>query len=97
MKLGRIAQQAKRMIDKRGGTEALKQDARELQDIAKGKGTVQEKAKRAANALKEPGSRPSTDGPPLDESEVRSGGTHPDDGSHTPPGSTGKTPPPSAG
>lgn len=95
MKFSRIARQAKRLIDQRGGTDALKEDARELQNIAKGPGTMQEKAKRAKDALKEPGADRSGP-PPVDESEVRSSGTHEDDHSHTPPASTGKTPPPRA-
>ncbi len=55
MKLGRLAQVAKQQIDKRGGTEALKRDAEELRNIAKGPGSAGDKAKRAADALKEPG------------------------------------------
>ena len=55
MKLGRLAQVAKQQIDKRGGNEALKQDAEELRNIAKGSGSAGDKAKRAADALKEPG------------------------------------------
>ena len=55
MKLGRLAQMAKQQIDKRGGTEALKQDAQQLSKIAKGPGSAGDKAKRAADALKEPG------------------------------------------
>lgn len=55
MNFKKLQEQAKKMIDQRGGTDALKQDAQELQNIAKGKGTISEKAKRAADALKEPG------------------------------------------
>ena len=33
----------------------LKQDAEELKDIARGRGNTQDKAKRAAEALKDPG------------------------------------------
>jgi hypothetical protein len=51
----RVAGQAKQMIDKRGGSESLKEDADELRDIAEGPGTLSEKAKRAAEALREPG------------------------------------------
>ena len=46
---------AKQMIDKRGGTESLKADAEELRNIAKGPGSVTDKAKRAGEALKDPG------------------------------------------
>jgi len=57
MKLGRLAQMAKQQIDRRGGTEALKQDAQQLSKIAKGPGSAGDKAKRAAEALKDPGGR----------------------------------------
>ena len=33
--------QAKKLVDKRGGTDALKEDAGELKDIAGGKGGLQ--------------------------------------------------------
>ena len=55
--LGKLADQAKRIVDQRGGVEALKEDARELRDIARGEGSAKEKAKRAAEALKDPGAR----------------------------------------
>lgn len=55
MDFKKLSKQARKMIDQRGGTDALKQDAKELQRIAKGKGSVSEKAKRAADALKTPG------------------------------------------
>jgi hypothetical protein len=54
MNLGRLAKVAKQQIDKRGGTEALKQDANQLRDIANGPGSAGDKAKRAADALKDP-------------------------------------------
>ena len=60
MDFKRITQQAKRMIDKRGGTDALKQDLSELKDVATSKGTVKEKAKAAADALKQPGTHEKT-------------------------------------
>jgi hypothetical protein len=53
--LGRLAKRAKDMADKRGGSDALKGDAEELKDVAKGKGSIKDKAKAAAAALKEPG------------------------------------------
>ena len=52
-----LSQRAKRLIDKRGGTDSLKQDAAELGDIARGKGSVSDKAKAATDALKQPGDR----------------------------------------
>jgi hypothetical protein len=51
----RVADQARLVINKRGGTESLKEDADELRDIAEGPGTLSDKAKRAAEAVREPG------------------------------------------
>ena len=51
----KLGQQAKSVVDKRGGTDALKEDASELAGIAKGKGSLADKAKAAAAALKDPG------------------------------------------
>ena len=58
MNLKRLSEQAKRLIDKRGGSDSLKEDATELRDIARGKGSMSDKAKAAADAVKEPGARP---------------------------------------
>jgi hypothetical protein len=55
MKLGKLADKAKDMVDKRGGTESLKGDAQELKEIAGGKGSLKDKAKAAGQALKKPG------------------------------------------
>jgi hypothetical protein len=55
MNLKSLQHKAKQMLDKRGGTDSLKADAAELKDIAKGPGSFSEKAKRAGDALKEPG------------------------------------------
>ena len=63
MRLNDLMNRAKRIVDQRGGTDALKEDAQELKDIASGKGTTQEKAKRAAEALKEPGAPGGPDRP----------------------------------
>jgi hypothetical protein len=51
----KIADKAKDQVDKRGGSEAAKEDAGELKQIAKGKGSLKDKAKAAGKALKEPG------------------------------------------
>ena len=51
----RLADQAKKIVDKRGGTESLKEDADELKDIATGEGSMKDKAKAAGQAIKEPG------------------------------------------
>jgi hypothetical protein len=55
MNLGQIASKAKQLVDKRGGSDSLKQDADELKDIASGSGSLSDKAKAAAEAIKEPG------------------------------------------
>jgi hypothetical protein len=55
MKLNQLFKRAKKVVDDRGGTDALKQDAQELADIAKGRGSTGDKAKAAAEALKDPG------------------------------------------
>ena len=51
----KLADKASGVVQKRGGTKSLEEDAGELADIAKGGGTLSEKAKEAAKALKEPG------------------------------------------
>ena len=58
MNIGKLARLGKKVADKRGGVEGLKDDAAELSQIAKGEGGFKEKAKRAAEALKEPGAKP---------------------------------------
>jgi hypothetical protein len=57
--LKRIAEKARQQVDKRGGTEALKEDAEQLKKIAKSEGSLRDKAKAAGEALKEPGARES--------------------------------------
>ena len=60
MDFKKLTSKAKDAIDKRGGTDALKADAEELKKIAKGNGSLTDKAKAAAAALKEPGTGKST-------------------------------------
>ena len=55
MDLNRLFRRAKKEIDDRGGTGALKEDAEELASVAKGPGSISDKAKEAADALKDPG------------------------------------------
>ena len=57
MDFKRLSQQAKRLIDRRGGSKSLKEDADELRDIARGEGSLSDKAKAAADAIKEPGAK----------------------------------------
>jgi hypothetical protein len=58
-----ITDKAKEAVEKRGGTESLKQDASEIKDIFKGEGTLKDKARAAASAVKDPGSRGEAAGP----------------------------------
>lgn len=55
MNLKQLTDRAKNLFTKRGGTDALKEDAQELKDIAKGEGSVKDKAKAAGEAIKDPG------------------------------------------
>ena len=55
--LKRVADKAKDQVEKRGGGDALKEDAAELKSIAKGKGSIKDKAKAAGKALKDPGTK----------------------------------------
>jgi hypothetical protein len=69
MDLKGLQRKAKQLIDRRGGTDSLKADAEELKDIAKGPGSVADKAKRAGEALKDPGAK-GTDAPPPPQSSA---------------------------
>ncbi|MFN8162562.1 MAG: hypothetical protein U0R26_01790 [Solirubrobacterales bacterium] len=55
MKLKRLFDKARKTVDERGGVESLKADAEELKEVATGKGSLADKAKGAAAAIKEPG------------------------------------------
>jgi hypothetical protein len=55
MKLSNMFNRAKQEVDKRGGVDALKEDAGELRGIAKQKGSLGDKAKAAGEAIKDPG------------------------------------------
>jgi hypothetical protein len=57
MDLKRLTNRAKDLVEKRGGADSAKQDAAELKDIASGKGSLKEKAKAAAEAVKQPGAK----------------------------------------
>ena len=54
-----LTDKAKDTVDKRGGSDALKGDLNELKGIAKGKGSVKDKAKAAGQAIKDPGAKDS--------------------------------------
>lgn len=70
MDFKKLANKAKETIDKRGGMDALKADAEELKKVAKGKGSLTDKAKAAAAALKEPGAH-------REDPKVQPGKAHP--------------------
>jgi hypothetical protein len=53
----RLTNKAKDVVGKRGGMDSLKEDAGELRDIAKGKGSLKDKAKAAGKAVKDPGAK----------------------------------------
>ena len=55
MDLKGLFNKGKKIVDERGGVESLKEDAQEVAEIAKGKGSLSDKAKEAAAAIKEPG------------------------------------------
>ncbi|MGN6558799.1 MAG: hypothetical protein ACTHLH_12440 [Solirubrobacterales bacterium] len=55
MDFKKLTAKAKDTIDKRGGMDSLKADAEELKKVAKGSGSLTDKAKAAAQAIKEPG------------------------------------------
>jgi hypothetical protein len=55
MDFKKLFDKGKKMVDDRGGVDSLKEDAQELAAIAKGKGSLTDKAKEAASAVKEPG------------------------------------------
>jgi hypothetical protein len=57
MDLKRLFDKGKQIVDKRGGVDSLKEDAAELKDIAEGKGSLADKAKDAAAAVKDPGAK----------------------------------------
>lgn len=55
MDFEKLARKAQQVYTERGGEQAAREDAAELQQILEGEGTLIDKAKRAAKALKEPG------------------------------------------
>jgi hypothetical protein len=57
MDFRKLINRGKKVVEDRGGVEALKADAKELRDIAKGEGKLSDKAKAAAAALKDEGAK----------------------------------------
>jgi hypothetical protein len=58
VKFNKLAEKAKQAIDRRGGMDALKEDLQEVKQAATGRGTMKEKARAAADAIKTPGRNP---------------------------------------
>jgi hypothetical protein len=52
-----FANKAKDVFQRRGGTQAAKEDLQELKEVKAGGGTMTDKAKKAAEALKDPGAK----------------------------------------
>ena len=75
MNLGSLTSKAKELFTRRGGTEAAKEDAQELKDIARSDASLGDKAKEGFEALKDPGA-PGTEPQPGGE-ERRPGGEEP--------------------
>jgi hypothetical protein len=72
MDFSKITDKAKSIFQSRGGTEALKEDATELKDIATGEGSLGDKAKEAVEAIKDPGAadeRPAEAAQPAEPAE----------------------------
>ncbi len=55
MDLKNLFNKGKKIVDERGGVGSLKEDAEELKNIATSKGSLTDKAKEAAEAVKDPG------------------------------------------
>lgn len=58
MDFSKLAGKAKQIYTKRGGAQAAKGDANEVAGILKSEGSLADKTKRAAEALKQPGAAP---------------------------------------
>jgi hypothetical protein len=55
MDFGKLVDEAKDLVEERGGVDSLKADAEELKDIATGDGSVVDKAKAAVEAVEDAG------------------------------------------
>lgn len=53
----KLTDRAKDVVDKRGGPDALKSDAKEVAGIMKGKGSLKDKAAKAKEAVRDAGER----------------------------------------
>ncbi len=96
MKFNKLAEKAKQAIERRGGMDSLKEDLQEVKEAATGRGTLKDKARAAADALKTPGRNPGGDAPeqtaPAQPAPAQPAGEAP----ATPPTPPPTTPPPAA-
>jgi len=95
MDFKRLADKAKNIFDKRGGSGAAKEDFAELKDIAGRDESLGDKAKQAASALKDPGApgAASSPGGPAGPTAPGTGGPAPSTTPTEP--TTADAPPPS--
>jgi hypothetical protein len=82
MNLGSLTSKAKELFTRRGGTEAAKEDAQEIKDIARSDASLGDKAKEGFEAIKDPGApgeerRPGGEEPRPSGEERRPGGEEP--------------------
>ena len=67
-----LANRAREIFNKRGGSDAAKGDLQELKDIHARGGSMSDKAKAAVDALKDPGRQgPDRSAPPEEETRAR--------------------------
>ena len=57
MALSDMLDRVKGIFQQRGGSEALKEDAQEVKDVASSDASTTDKAKEGAEALKDPGAK----------------------------------------
>ena len=55
MNLKKLTDKARAVVEKRGGEEAHNRDAAQVKEAFSGPGSMKDKAKRAADAVKKPG------------------------------------------
>jgi hypothetical protein len=91
MDLKNLFNKGKKIVDERGGVESLKEDAEELKNIATSKGSLTDKAKEAAEAVKDPGA-PGGKGQKNQAGQGQGAGQHQGQGQHKGQGAGQHTP-----
>ena len=70
-----MVDKVKQIFQQRGGTQAAKEDAQELRDISQEQGSTTDKAKDAAQAIREPGAhRPDAQAPAAGDAQSQAAG-----------------------